>query len=59
MRRGTHRLIRTNFNSPVIAIVGSRSISKKDVTKNPQFRARKKKWGIFTKERSNVDEYKY
>ncbi len=59
MRRGTHRLIRTNYNSPIIAVVGSKSASKKDVVKQPNFRTRRKRLGIFTKERSEQDEYKY
>ncbi len=59
MSRGTHNLIRTNFNSPVIAIVGSKQMSNKAITRTQPFRIRKKRFGIFTKERSNVNEYKY
>ncbi len=44
-----HKLQRTNYNSPVIAIMANKEITIKAIATTPKRRTRKKRFGIFTK----------
>ena len=56
MQRGKHKLQRTNYKSPVIAIMLSKKTNVKAITKTSNSRIRKKRFGIFTKK---GQEYEY
>ncbi len=58
MNQGKHIIQKTRYNSPVIAIIANKQKSdNKQITTNSKSRARKKRFGIFTKERGVKDEY--
>ncbi len=49
MIRGTHRLQKVNFKSPIIAIMSNKKEEIRREDKKPKTRMRKKRYGIFTK----------
>ena len=57
MNQGKHVIQRTRYNSPVIAIITNKKSNNQVVTTNSKSRLRKKRFGIFTKERGVKDEY--
>ena len=58
MNQGRHVIQRTRYNSLVVGVISNKvKNTEKPVTTKAKSRARKKRFGIFTKERGFKDEY--